>query len=156
MTIRPVFPLAFTLSLAACSMTTAFAPAGQSSDTSVPITLTTELNATPVLAKPPMVDTARVAGTGTFVAVVGLLNQTAPCFGIASAATRQGTHVRLRLTAQQIEGTCATLAAGAYDYDVAVKGLAPGTYDVDVMHRILFNDGRVAESKVGSRRVEVR
>ena len=148
--------LALAVSLAACSVTTTISPNGESSEGSVPVPLSTELNASSVLAQAPMVDTARIAHTGTYVAVLGLLNQTAPCFGLASSATRQGRHVVLRLVAQQVPGTCATFAAGAFDYDVGVKGLAPGMYDVDVVHRVQFNDGRVVEAKVGARRVEVR
>jgi hypothetical protein len=152
---RPL-TLAITVSLAACSVSPTLSPADQSSDSAIPVPLPTELSSTSVLATPPMLDTARVAGVSGYVAVLGLLNQTAPCFGLTSAASRQGSRVVVRLVAQQVQGTCATFAAGAFDYDVAVKGLAPGTYDVEVLHRVLFNDGRVAESSVGARRVVVR
>ena len=147
--------LALCAPLAGCSVTSTIAPSGQSSDASVPVVLPTELDATSVLATAPMLDTARVAGVGTYVAVLGLLNQTAPCFGLSSTATRQGTRVVVRLTAQQVEGTCATFAAGAFDYDVGVKGLSAGTYDVEVVHRVVLNDGRISESTVGARRVDV-
>jgi hypothetical protein len=90
------------------------------------------------------------------VAVVGVLNQTAPCFALSSTAERTGSLVVLRLTATEQPGTCATFAAGAFDYDVAVRGLAAGSYDVEVVHRVVFKDGRLAEAKVGSRRAEVR
>jgi hypothetical protein len=138
--------MATAAALAACRVSTSVAPAE----------LPTELSFTSVLARPPMKDTARVAGVQGSVAVLGLLNQTAPCFTLSSAASRDGTRVVLRLTAQETPGTCATFAAGAFDYDVGVKGLAPGEYDVDVLHRVQFKDGRVAEEKVGGKRVEVR
>jgi hypothetical protein len=147
---------AISVSLGACSVSTALSPADQSSDNGIPVPLPTELNSTSVLANAPLVDTARVAGVSGYVAILGLLNQTAPCFGLTSAASRQGSRIVVRLVARQVQGTCATFAAGAFDYDVAVKGLAPGVYDVEVLHRVLFNDGRVAESRVGARRVEVR
>lgn len=148
MTTRIPLPLMLLMSLAACTMATTVVPEE--------LALPTELSSTSVLARAPMVDTARVAGVSGYVAVVGVLNQTAPCFGLGSAATRLGPRVVVRLTAQQVAGTCATFAAGAFDYDVGVKGLATGVYDVDVFHRVVFNDGRVDEAKVGSRRVEVR
>ena len=156
MHLRLPLVLALATSLAACSITTTISPSGESSDDSIPIALPTELNAASVLAQASLADTARVAGTGTYVAIMGLLNQTAPCYGLAAVATRQGNRVVVRMIAQQVAGTCATFAAGAFDYDVGVKGLAPGTYDVEVLHRVQFNDGRVVESKVGGRRVEVR
>jgi hypothetical protein len=153
---RVPFAFVLGLSLAACGVTTVVSPSGESGDHSEPVALPTELNAEHVLATAPMVDTARVAGTGTYVAVMGLLNQTAPCFGLSSSATRQGSRVVVRIVVQQVQGTCATFAAGAFEYDVGVKGLPPGTYDVDVVHRVRFNDGRVEESKVGARTVKVR
>ena len=103
-----------------------------------------------------MQDTARVAAVAAGVAVAGLLNQTAPCFSLASVATKTGAVIVVRLTATEGPGTCATFAAGAFDYDVGVTGMPAGTYDVDVLHRVVFKDGRVAESRVGARRVEVR
>jgi hypothetical protein len=156
MTFHRPLVLAIVVSLAACGVSPTLSPADQSSDAAIPVLLPTELNSTSVLAKAPMVDTARVAGVSGYVAILGLLHQTAPCFGLTSAASRQGSRVVVRLVAQQVQGTCATFAAGAFDYDVAVKGLAPGTYDVEVLHRVVFNDGRVAEASVGARRVGVR
>jgi Zn-dependent alcohol dehydrogenase len=138
-------------SSAACSITTAVSQA------EVPEVLVTELSASSVLARAPMQDTARVAGSVVgMVGVIGLLNQTAPCFALSAAAQRAGSSVVVRITATEQPGTCATFAAGAFDYDVAVRGLAAGAYDVDVMHRVQFKDGRVTEAKVGARRVEVR
>jgi hypothetical protein len=122
-----------------------------------PVALRTELSSTSVLARAPMQDTARVAGQAAgMVAVIGLLNQTAPCFALSSAAQRTGSLVVLRLTATEQPGTCATFAAGAFDYDVGVRGLAVGSYDVSVIHRVVFKDGRVVEAKVADRQVQVR
>jgi hypothetical protein len=139
----------------ACRGGTRISAADMPNDTAVLSVLPTELSSTSVLAKPPMLDTARVAGVARGVAVVGLLNQTAPCFALFSTATRTGGHVVIRMTAKEKPGTCATFAAGAFDYDVAVTLLAPGTYDVDILHRVEFKDGTVAEKKVGGRRVVV-
>ncbi|HET9013000.1 MAG TPA: hypothetical protein VFN38_14335, partial [Gemmatimonadaceae bacterium] len=119
------------------------------------VELSTELTFTTVLAKAPMRDSAAVHASPGGVAVAGLLNQTAPCFGIASSATQEGERVVLRLTATETRQTCATFAAGAFDYGVVAKGLAPGVYDVDVVHRVAFKDGRTVEEKVGSQRVRV-
>jgi len=118
--------------------------------------LPTELSFTPVLAQAPMRDTARVAGVSGSVAILGLLNQSPPCFSLASGATREGDRVIVRLTAKEAAQTCNTFAAGAFDYDVGVRGLAPGTYFVDVLHRVLFKDGRAVEERAGTRRVEVK
>ena len=156
MTTRFPFSLVLAILLGACGLATTLSPEDQASESGVSLPLPTELNAASVLAHAPMVDTARVAGVVGYVAVLGLLNQTAPCFGIESDASRNGRHITVRIVSRQVDGTCATFAAGAYDYDVGVKGLAPGQYDVDVVHRILFNDGRVAQTTVATRRVEVR
>jgi hypothetical protein len=90
------------------------------------------------------------------VAAVGLLNQTAPCFALSATAQRTGSLVVLRVIATEQPGTCATFAAGAFDYEVSVRGLATGSYDVDVIHRVVFKDGRIAEAKVGGSQVQVR
>ena len=148
--------LALAASIAACRGSTSISPADLPSDSTIPVELITALSFASVLAKAPMQDTARVAAVQGGVAVVGLLNQTAPCFSLSSAATRWAEHIVLRLTAKEAEGTCNTFAAGAFAYDVGVKGIAPGTYEVDVLHRVLFNDGRAAEAKVGAMRVSVR
>jgi hypothetical protein len=153
MKVSSIATFALSALLGACSMSTALEPA----ETTDPVVLTTELSFTSVLAQAPMQDTARVAGSVVgMVGVIGLLNQTAPCFALSSAAQRAGTLVRLRLTAAEQPGTCATFAAGAFDYDVAVRGLPPGSYDVEVLHRVVFKDGRVTQAKAGSRHVEVK
>jgi hypothetical protein len=153
MNVRPLATFALSALLGACGMSATLAPA-ESPD---PIALPTELSSTSVLAQASMQDTARVAGAIVgMVGVIGLLNQTAPCFALSSAAQRTGSLVVLRLTATERPGTCATFAAGAFDYDVAVRGLAAGIYDVEVLHRVVFKDGRVSETKAGSRRVEVK
>jgi hypothetical protein len=137
-------------SSAGCSITTV----SQSEAAEV---LVTELSATSVLARAPMQDSARVAGSVVgMIAVVGVLNQTSPCFALSSSAQRTGSRVVLHVVATEQPGTCATFAAGAFDYDVGVRGLPVGSYDVDVLHRVAFKDGRVTESTVGARRVEVR
>jgi hypothetical protein len=148
-----VLSVASSAMLGACTTSATLAPA----DSTPPIALATELSSTSVLAHVPMQDTARVAGSAAgMVAVVGLLNQTAPCFALSAAAERAGSRVVLRLIATEQPGTCATFAAGAFDYDVGIRGLAAGSYDVDVVHRVVFKDGRVAEAKAGGRRVEVK
>jgi hypothetical protein len=145
--------LALIAALGACRMSTTLAPA----ESTNPVALPTELSATSVLAKAPMQDTARVAGQAAgMVAVIGLLNQTAPCFALSSAAQRTASLVVLRLTATEQPGTCATFAAGAFDYNVSVRGLATGSYDVDVIHRVVFKDGRIVEARVGGSQVQVR
>jgi hypothetical protein len=90
------------------------------------------------------------------VLVLGLLNQTMPCFGLTSSAVRTGARIVVRLTATEVSSTCNTFAAGAMDYDVGVAGVPAGAYEVDVLHRVAFRDGRVVETKAGARRVEVR
>ena len=122
-----------------------------------PMPLPTELSATQVLAQAPMQDSARVAGSIVgFVGVLGLFNRTAPCFTLSSTATRSANHVTVILRATEQPGTCATFAAGAFEYDVAVRGLTPDIYEVDVVHRVLFQGGGATETRVASRRVEVR
>lgn len=140
----------------ACGGATAISSAGEPSDTTVPVSLPTELTSTAVLARAPLRDTARVAGVAGGAAVVGLLNQTPPCFALSSAATRTGSRVVVRMTAKETTGTCATFAAGAFDYDLGVTGLAPGTYEVEVVHRVERKDGSVVEQKAGGTRVAVR
>jgi hypothetical protein len=143
---RLVFAVVMITSLGACHVSTTVAP----------VPLSTTLSFASVLARPPMRDSAHVEAEQGRLAVAGLLNQTAPCFSLSSAATEQEERVVLRLTATETQQTCNTFAAGAFDYDVAVQGLTPGTYDVDVLHRVLFKDGRVTEEKVGTARVQVR
>ena len=143
-------------SLTGCRIATAVVPLDEPSDVAIPVALPTELSFTPVLAQAPLRDTARIAGVPGRVAVLGLLNQTAPCFGLSSAATRTGDRIVIRLLAKEVSGTCNTFAAGAFDYDVGASTGAPGTYDVDVVHRIELNTGRVVETKVGGKRVEVK
>jgi len=118
--------------------------------------LPTDLSFKSVVARPPMLDTTRAAGAVGRVEVHGLLNQTAPCFALTSDAARDGERIVLRLVAAEQPGTCATFAAGAFDYVASIPGLSAGTYDVEVRHRVLFKDGRVSESKVGGGAVVVR
>ena len=146
---------ALAIPIAACRVATPISPAERPSDSTAPTPLPTELSFTSVLAKMPMQDTARVAGALGSVVVVGLLNQTAPCFGLSSAATRTANRIVLRLVATEVQGTCNTFAAGAFDYDVGVTAVAAGVYEVSVLHRVIAKDGRVIEAEVGARRVEV-
>ena len=81
---------------------------------------------------------------------MGLLNQTAPCYTLSSAATKTGARVLVRVSAKEKPETCATFAAGAFNYHVYVKGLPSGFYEVEVVHNVFFKDGRVAEAKVVS------
>ena len=132
--------------LAACQANTSVASSA----------LPTELSFTSVLARPPMLDTANAAGVDGRIEVRGLLNQTAPCFALTSDAARDGERIVLRLVATEQPGTCATFAAGAFDYVASIPGLPAGAYDVVVRHRVLFKDGRVTESKVGGGAVAVQ
>jgi hypothetical protein len=143
---RTLLAAALLATVAACRVSTSVSPAE----------LPTELASRAVLARAPMRDTAGVAAVRGGVEVVGLLNQTAPCFRLSSDATRAGERIVVRLTATEKAETCNTFAAGAFDYDVGVSGLAPGSYDVEVVHRVQLKDGRVAEEKVSARRVEVK
>lgn len=142
--------------LAGCTITTGLSTVELPDDASIPEALATELSSTNVLATAAMKDTARVAGVSGYVAVLGLLNLTAPCFGLSSTAARSGGYVALRVIATEVPHACATFAAGAFDYDVGVKGLAPGSYRVDVLHRVVLRDGRTTETRVGGKVVEVR
>ena len=151
--IRPISCVALLTVAAACTVTPIVSPADSSRE---PSPLRVELSPNPVLAIPPMRDTARVAGVTGGIAVVGVLNQTAPCFALSASATRTNARVLLVVTAKEAPGTCATFAAGAFEYDVGVQWLASGTYDVDVVHRIMRNDGTVAEATVGGKRVQVK
>lgn len=118
--------------------------------------LPTELSFTSVLARAPMLDTARAVGGRGQVAAAGVLNQAAPCFALSSHAASTGSRITVRLIATEKPGTCATFAAGAFDYSVAVKGLSPGSYDVELFHRADFQDGRIADTKILTTRLEVR
>ncbi len=118
--------------------------------------LPTDLTFNSVVARPPMLDTARATGAIGRVEVHGLLNRTAPCFALTSDAARDAARVVVRLVATEQPGTCATFAAGAFDYTASVPGLSAGTYDVEVRHRVQFKDGRVTESKVGGGPIVVR
>lgn len=145
-TARSLSTMILLASLAACQANTSVAPSA------VP----TELSFTSVVARPPMLDTANAAGVAGRVEVHGLLNQTAPCFALTSDAARAGGRIVLRLVATEQPGTCATFAAGAFDYVASIPGLSAGTYDVEVRHRILFKDGRVTESIVSGGPIVVR
>jgi hypothetical protein len=151
--IRPMSCVAAFTVAAACTVTPVVSPADSSGE---PSPLRVELSPNPVLATPPARDTARVAGVTGGVAVVGVLNQTAPCFALSASATRTNTRVLVLMTATEAPGTCATFAAGAFEYDVGVQGLASGTYDVDIVHRVVRNDGTVVEATVGGKRVQVK
>ena len=118
--------------------------------------LPTDLSFKSVVARPPMLDTARATGAAGRVEVRGLLNQTAPCFALTSDAARDGERIVLRLVATEQPGTCATFAAGAFDYTASIPGLSAGTYDVEVRHRVLCKDGRVTEAKVGGGPIAVQ
>jgi hypothetical protein len=144
--------LALAVSAAGCSVDTTMSPAGSGQ----PSTFDTELNFSPVLARATVPDTARVAGVVGGVAVLGLLNRTAPCFGLSAAASAQGDRVVIRVTATETQGTCNTFAAGAFDYDVSVKTIPVGSYEVEVVHRVAFKDGRVVEATAGGKRVQVK
>jgi hypothetical protein len=155
MTVRLLLLLASTVALGAC-VSASLAATAPPADGTGPSALRTELAFESVLAQAPMRDTARVAAAPGQVLVAGLLNQTMPCFGLTSGAVRTGNRIVVRLTATEVNSTCATFAAGAMDYDVGVAGMAAGAYDVDVVHRVVFKDGRIVETKAGTRRVEVR
>lgn len=118
--------------------------------------LATDLSFNSVVARAPMVDTASATGVVGRVEVHGLLNQTAPCFALNSDAARDAARIVLRVVATEQPGTCATFAAGAFDYTAGIPGLAAGRYDVEVRHRVLFKDGRVTEAKVGGGPAVVR
>jgi hypothetical protein len=143
---RPLATMLVLASLAACQANTSVTSGA----------LPTDLSFNSVLARPPMQDTAGVTGAAGRAEVHGLLNQTAPCFALTSDAARDGARIVVRLVATEQPGTCATFAAGAFNYVASVPGLSAGTYDVEVRHRVLFKDGRVSESKVGGGAVVVR
>src|SRR5689334_7574509 len=86
---------------AACAGTPTISPAESPGDASTPVALPIELSSHSVLATPPMRDTARVAGVTGAVAVLGLLNQTAPCYALSAAAARTGSRVSLVVTATE-------------------------------------------------------
>jgi hypothetical protein len=130
-------------------------PACQANTSVTSGALPSELSYKSVVARPPMLDTARATGAVGRVEVRGLLNQTAPCFVLTSDAARDGERIAVRLVATEQPGTCATFAAGAFDYLASIPGLAAGSYEVEVRHRVSFKDGRVTESKVASAPVVV-
>ena len=145
-TARLISTMLVSASLAACQANTSVTSGA----------LPTDLSFTSVVARSPMLDTARATGAIGRIDVHGLLNQTAPCFALASDAARDGARIVVRLVATEQPGTCATFAAGAFDYTASIPGLPTGTYDVEVRHRVLFKDGRVSESKVGGGPIAVQ
>lgn len=134
------------LALGACSMsTTSHGPAPRA-----------EVTWSSSVARAPLRDTARVDGVAGGVRVTGVLYQTPPCFGLAAAASEEGGQIVVRMTATQVPTTCATFAAGSFDYVTRVADLAPGRRRVEVVHRTVFADGRTVDARIAADTVDVR
>jgi predicted small lipoprotein YifL len=143
------------VALAACGANTSVSLPDSDADRVGLSDLPTQLAFTSVLGRSSVHDSAHVVGAPGSLAVTGLLNQTPPCFSLASGATRDGDHIIVHLIAREVETACATFVAGAFDYDVRVSGVTSGTYYVDVVHRTLFRDGRTGEQQISRSHVEV-